>query len=411
MKNQKSAEASDRISGCGDRGSKLVIGKEKLTSHSSEPNAASDTETINNPSKMAKKTTKSSFKELIEHVKAECRTGAKESWGWVARWQCGLLEMFPQIWATQHHPRSLAQQQLQQSIIKAVEPDDELDGDESHMNIKISQPHIVSGSLKRKADEGEVVPDSEPENLTSDTEDAMEINMTSASIIQMPQPPQKKVKIEQAGAFVKTLPTSQTGKDSELSGPTYKTSREVIKCHSDYSNMDLPVPANVVWSHTFIDTATLWASIQLNVWVILEEDLVVALQTIFNAMYPQVDYTITAQGSVYAIICIGSFCLSELTKSYELPDDTDVLEVEKTLHDGYKFLQEDPDNPSPSHAYRSGFMLELLASVHLSNISSAVNIPQWKTKELMAGKDMEGIVSLCAAAVFFSAFDLAYNAY
>ncbi|KIK77215.1 hypothetical protein PAXRUDRAFT_28847 [Paxillus rubicundulus Ve08.2h10] len=273
--------------------------------------------------------------------------------------------------------------------IKAAELDDELDGDESHMNMKISQPHIVSGSLKRKVDECKVVPDSEPENLMSDTEDAMEINIVpapadldtsikmiklsatreQASIIQMPQPPQKKVKIEQAGAFVGTLPTSQTGKDSELSGPTYKTSREVIKHHSDYSNMDLPVPANVP-----------------NVWVIPEEDLVVALQTIFNAVHPQVDYTITTQGSVYAIIFV------------------------KTLHDGYKFLQEDPDNPSPSCAYCSGFMLELLASVHLSNISSAVNIPQWKTKELMAGKDMEGIVGLCTALIFFSAFDSPYNA-
>ncbi|KIK92861.1 hypothetical protein PAXRUDRAFT_791077 [Paxillus rubicundulus Ve08.2h10] len=149
---------------------------------------------------------------------------------------------------------------------------------------------------------------------------------------------------------------------------------EIIKRCSDYSNVDLPVAANTVWLGTFINTITLWISVQPDIWLIPEEDLVVALQTTFNTVYPQVPYTMTAQGSVYVIVA-------------------------KALQDGYKFLQENPDNVSPSRAYRSNFMLELLTSAYLSMVSGAINIPQWETKELLAGKDMESVIALCAVAV------------
>lgn len=67
---------------------------------------------------------------------------------------------------------------------------------------------------------------------------------------------------------------------------------------------DLPVPGDNRWSRGVIATITLWCSSQPNVWTIPEENMVPALQTIFDSVYPDVKYRVTASGSVFAIVSV-----------------------------------------------------------------------------------------------------------
>lgn len=83
----------------------------------------------------------------------------------------------------------------------------------------------------------------------------------------------------------------------------------------------------------------------------------------------------------------------------KLDEDVDVEALADDFFDGYKFLQEDPDNPSPSRCFRSVFILQLLASTHLNAISGFVNITGWDTAALVNGKDQAGVIALAAAAV------------
>ncbi|KIK92037.1 hypothetical protein PAXRUDRAFT_26847 [Paxillus rubicundulus Ve08.2h10] len=61
---------------------------------------------------------------------------------------------------------------------------------------------------------------------------------------------------------------------------------DVVKKHASYNNKDPPVTSDQRWSHSFISTATLWCSIQLNMWSVPEVELTSALQAIFNIVYP-----------------------------------------------------------------------------------------------------------------------------
>lgn len=65
----------------------------------------------------------------------------------------------------------------------------------------------------------------------------------------------------------------------------------------------------------------------------------------------------------------------------------------------YRFLREEPDNLAQDGLYRSSFVFELIASTHLTNIASYVDIPGWDMKAMAAGKNGEGVIALAAAAV------------
>jgi len=69
------------------------------------------------------------------------------------------------------------------------------------------------------------------------------------------------------------------------------------------------------------------------------------------------------------------------------------------LLDNYRFLREKPDNLEPEGLYRASFVIELIASTHLTDIAWYVNIPGWDTKAMAASKDGGGVIALAAAAV------------
>ncbi|KIJ70648.1 hypothetical protein HYDPIDRAFT_164614 [Hydnomerulius pinastri MD-312] len=83
----------------------------------------------------------------------------------------------------------------------------------------------------------------------------------------------------------------------------------------------------------------------------------------------------------------------------KLDDDDDIPKVAATLFENCGYLQEDPDKPATEHLFCSSFILELIASTHLNDISGYVDVLQWNTKELAAGKDMEGVIGMATAAL------------
>ena len=63
-----------------------------------------------------------------------------------------------------------------------------------------------------------------------------------------------------------------------------------------------------------MDTVILWAGGQSSIWSIPDETLATALQGIFSAIYPDVQYEVTVQGAVFGVVCypIASFFLVPL---------------------------------------------------------------------------------------------------
>lgn len=86
----------------------------------------------------------------------------------------------------------------------------------------------------------------------------------------------------------------------------------------------------------------------------------------------------------------------------KLDEDVDVQTLAGEFLDDFKFLQEDPDDPSPNRCFRSMFILQLLASTHLNAISGFVDIPGWDTAAISEGRDQAGVIALAAAAVRLS---------
>ncbi|KAI6013171.1 hypothetical protein PISMIDRAFT_10964 [Pisolithus microcarpus 441] len=258
-------------------------------------------------------------------------------------------------------------------------------------------PRVSSGVGKRKAEEVDPVSDSEPEMFraaddkrssrgasevmsadSADVDDAVlaekssmkKERETSVGITRSSIPLSKKVKLEVAGDLDNKVSVSQ--------GP-HKT-----KPRSKYSNSDLPVPVDYRWMNRFLDTVTLWAGSQPNIWTIPEDTMVTTFQAIFNAVYPDVVYTVKNHGSqaVFAVID-------------EQPHD----EVASQLLEDYIFIREDMDEPNHARNFHSHFILQLVANAHLSKVSDALDIPALHTQELLEGYQMDSVIALATAAL------------
>jgi len=89
---------------------------------------------------------------------------------------------------------------------------------------------------------------------------------------------------------------------------------DVVKKRSEYNNKDLPVPSDHRWSRSFIPMATLWCSVQKNIWSVPDEQLASALQLIFNVVYPDIKHQVTTSGSVFSVVSTHSIIVDrELT--------------------------------------------------------------------------------------------------
>ncbi|KAG6374998.1 hypothetical protein JVT61DRAFT_3773 [Boletus reticuloceps] len=171
---------------------------------------------------------------------------------------------------------------------------------------------------------------------------------------------------------------------------------ESVKKRSEYTMKDLPVPSDQRWSRGVIGTLTLWCGSQPN------EVFVAALQDIFNNVYPGIKYR--------ALQCIsewrsgfGSAALALMISYFaELPDDKVSQDEAAKLHRSFRFLDANPNSdaePTPDGRFKSPFLYELLATIHLSNISGYIEVKGWNTKQLGLGKNGGGVIAIAAAAL------------
>lgn len=84
-----------------------------------------------------------------------------------------------------------------------------------------------------------------------------------------------------------------------------------------------------------------------------------------------------------------------------MDSDVDIPAAAEALFENYGYLHDNPADKGKESLFCSVFLIELLSTAHLNNIVGYVNVPEWGTGHLAAGKDMAGIVGMAAAAVTF----------
>lgn len=128
----------------------------------------------------------------------------------------------------------------------------------------------------------------------------------SVTAVEDAQPVTKKAKTLKTEDPTMLLPP---GPPYTQANPTTRTpsvdSIENKKSRSEYKNCDLPIPVDHRWTTAFMDTAILWAGGQPNIWSIPDETLATALQEIFNAVYPDVQYEVTVHSAVFGVVRHG----------------------------------------------------------------------------------------------------------
>ncbi|KAI6017316.1 hypothetical protein BKA83DRAFT_4497153 [Pisolithus microcarpus] len=256
---------------------------------------------------------------------------------------------------------------------------------EKNVPISVKSTRVVPDgktSHKRKAKEVDPVSDSEPEMFraaddrrssrgasevtsadSADMDDAVlaekssmkKEHETSVGITRSSIPLSKKVKLEVAGDLDNKVSVSQ--------GP-HKT-----KPRSKYSNSDLPIPVDYRWTNCFLDTATLWAGSQPNIWTIPEDAMVTTFQAIFNAVYPDVVYTVKNHSS-QAVFTVASQCLAEWRSGFGSTALAMVIDL-------FSKIDEQPHD----------------------EVSDALDIPALHTQELLEGYQMDGVIALATAAL------------
>ncbi|KAG1729897.1 hypothetical protein EDB19DRAFT_1913139 [Suillus lakei] len=200
------------------------------------------------------------------------------------------------------------------------------------------------------------------------------------------KPPAKKVKTEE-GADDDTKPVL-------VSLPGGYWIEKQYKSHSTYQNSDLPLQCqDQWWPKHFLTTLYLWAGSQDDLWQFTDISLVEALQCIFNVMYPDLKYKVTAQGSVFGV---ATQHLAEWCSNFD--EDTNPKDLSEALMDEFVFLFEEMDYSDLMKVFRSPFMLQLFATAHLHSVIGHAHVTAIKT-DVLAASGMAGVLAICATSL------------
>ena len=85
--------------------------------------------------------------------------------------------------------------------------------------------------------------------------------------------------------------------------------------------------------------------------------------------------------------------------SGRVDNDAEIPSIAHELMAKYCFLQEYFNMLESEELYRSLFIIELIAVIHLSDITSFVNVPGWDTQAMASSKNGEGIIALALFVV------------
>ncbi|KAG2059974.1 hypothetical protein BDR06DRAFT_967512 [Suillus hirtellus] len=157
------------------------------------------------------------------------------------------------------------------------------------------------------------------------------------------------------------------------------------------------------------------------------QTLTTTTKAIFNTMYPGVKYNIQLRGPIMgvclctwrsnfgstAIALIANF-LASLREHEDEDEEEDEDENENadskekfmtqmaaSLLEGYAFLFVDPDTCKASEIYRSVFILQMIATMHLNAIAGFIDVPELDMRALSLTK-MESVIGACAVALIFT---------
>ncbi|KAG1736227.1 hypothetical protein EDB19DRAFT_1830039 [Suillus lakei] len=131
------------------------------------------------------------------------------------------------------------------------------------------------------------------------------------------------------------------------------------------------------WPKHFLPTLYLWAGSQDDLWQFTDISLVEALQCIFDVMYPDLKYKVTAQRSVFGVATqrlaewrsnFGSTGLAIMIDFFTRNEDTNPKDLSEVLMDEFVFLFEEMDYSDSMKAFQSPFMLQLFATAHLHSM-------------------------------------------
>ncbi|KAG1864385.1 hypothetical protein F4604DRAFT_1905370 [Suillus subluteus] len=183
----------------------------------------------------------------------------------------------------------------------------------------------------------------------------------------------------------------------------------VSKAHSTYLNTDLPPGCHEdgKWARQFLPMVFLWLGAQDKLWTITDVKLLHTCQDIFKVIYPNIQYKVVTSGSVFGVV---TQCVSEWRSNFELTAlamvidflssnrDTSPQTLAKLFLDEFAFLYPDPENINKAETFRSAFVQELLATVHLSRIVGHADVPALNT-DALADSGITGALGLCAVSL------------
>ncbi|KAG1837254.1 hypothetical protein F4604DRAFT_1692382 [Suillus subluteus] len=180
------------------------------------------------------------------------------------------------------------------------------------------------------------------------------------------------------------------------------------KSRSTYRNSDLPLQCqDQQWPKHFLSTLYLWAGSQNDLWQFADISLVEALQCIFDVVYPDFQYKVTAQGSVFGVATqhlaewcsnFGSTGLAIMIDFFAQNEDTNPKDLSEVLLEEFVFLFEDLDYSDTMKAFWSPFMIQLFATTHLHSIVGHAHVTAIKS-DVLAASGMAGVLALCASSL------------
>ncbi|KAI6112329.1 hypothetical protein EV401DRAFT_2074806 [Pisolithus croceorrhizus] len=206
-----------------------------------------------------------------------------------------------------------------------------------------------------------------------------------------------------------SAPASTITSHASTTGTSNTGSRRVR-----YINGHLPssLQENRKWTKLVLPALVTWAGSLGDPWVIPDQDLMRALRIIITTVNPNFgDLSAIRPGAPVFVLAtrwlsvwrsnFGSTALAIMAHFLaSSTDDTQppVRETCNELLDGFAFLFQDLDPSKPENAYRSQFLLQLLAHTHLRPCIGCPDVPRLDTDALKE-HGVKGAISLSCAAL------------
>ncbi|KAG1729340.1 uncharacterized protein EDB91DRAFT_1085780 [Suillus paluster] len=250
----------------------------------------------------------------------------------------------------------------------------------------LSKASFAVSNLKRKASKDlDITPGSKIEDFSDNTiNNTMDIDLPDKSDLMHEVKFEKpSVKLEKppcttslTSVVITNIKPALTKKAKvelvKFSTSLGATSAKPKEQQSQYQNTDLPekVQADHCWAKKFLPTMMLWAGSQESLWSIPDATLLMHIQIIFQAVYPELNLTIVQNSVVFSLTVQH---LSEWQSNFS---STAIAII-------FDFLMSN-NNCDP----------ELLGKAHLSAINSHAIIPTLKTKDLTSKGIAEGNIKV-----------------